>query len=88
MCLRTTGELCLVKEERDGRLYVTRPIVSKDGIRHEADFFLPFELETVEEHLRHEAREMVLKARIQREMQKTIEEEERKEGKQAKEFVN
>jgi len=72
MCLRTTGELCIITRsaaEDGGKVAVRRPVMSHDdGIRHSEDGFFPFELETVEEHLRHEAKEMLLKTQIQEEM--------------------
>ncbi len=72
MCLRTTGELCIVikvPQIEGDQLKVRRPLMShENGIQHSEDYFFPFELETVEEHLRHEAKEMLLKTQIQEEM--------------------
>ncbi len=71
-CLRTTGELCIVIRDAQadgGMVFVRRPLMShENGIQHSEDTFFPFELETVEEHLRHEAKEMLLKTQIQEEM--------------------
>ncbi|SRR6266404_7370657 len=76
MCLKTTGELCIVigrspeVEAVNGSVYITRrPVMThENGISHSLDTFQGFELETVEEHLRHEAKEMLLKTQIQEEM--------------------
>ncbi len=72
MCLKTTGELCIVIKDlqaESGQVLVRRPLMShENGIQHSEDSFYPFELESVEEHLRHEAKEMLLKTQIQEEM--------------------
>lgn len=79
LCFKTTGEMCLVLEDgmaKDGRanLKIRRPIMTKDnGIEHEEDIVYTFELETVEEHLRREAHEMVLKTEIQEELMEALE---------------
>ena len=75
VCLKSTGELCVVLGENDDgvSINIRRPKMShEDGINHEEMFVYPFELETVEEHLRREAKEMVLKVKIQEEMQEEI----------------
>ena|SRR6266550_6376601 len=90
MCLKTTGELCIVVQDVQvpgGMVSVRRPLMSHDnGIQHSEDAFYPFELETVEEHLRHEAKEMLLKTQIQEEMM--IEMDNAKKSKVEKMLVN
>jgi hypothetical protein len=74
LCRRTTGELCIVLTELEAGLYnVRRPVMQEKGIDHVIDEVYAFELETVEEHLRHEAKEMLLKIDIQEEMSQAME---------------
>lgn len=78
VCLRTTGELVmLLKDIKEGTFsgtfLVRRPLMTRNGIVHVEDNFRPFELETVEQHLRHEANEMFLKSQIQEELQERLE---------------
>lgn len=69
LCLKTTGELIIVLEGNEKEVAVRRPVMShENGISHVTSIVLPFELETIEEHLRREAKEMVLKTKIQDEM--------------------
>lgn len=73
LCLKTTGELVFVLGEpaadsENKSISVRRPTMTREGIIHSTDVFYQAELETPEEHLRHEAQEMVLKADIQEEM--------------------
>ncbi len=70
MCHKTTGELVVVLELVGERgVEVSRPVMShENGITHVKNAVYTFELETVEEHLRREAKEMVLKTKIQEEM--------------------
>lgn len=82
MCLKSTGELCIVLEcIENGRIGIRRPKMShEDGINHEIMLVNDFELETVEEHLRREAKEMVLKVKIQEEMQEELDRAKKKPG--------
>lgn len=88
MCFRTTGELALVVSIcGGGQVQVRRPVMThENGISHSIDEVFEFELETVEEHLRHEAKEMVLKIQIQEEM--TAEMEKAKKPLGEKSLVN
>jgi hypothetical protein len=51
----------------NGDLNVRRPVMTRDGIRHQEDSFTKAEIETVESHLRRELEEMKLKAKLQKE---------------------
>lgn len=77
LCVKLTGEVVTVidiEPINGSRVVVRRPVVSQEnGISHETDYFFPYELETEEEHLRREAKSMVLKFTIQREMDKELE---------------
>jgi hypothetical protein len=88
LCFRTTGELVSVigLVEPGSRVYVRRPVMQERGISHAADVVYLSELETVEEHLRREAKEMVLKVEIQNEMQEEM--ESKRKGKPLPELVN
>ncbi len=83
MCYKTTGELCTILGENKINPKLTnirRPVMShENGISHIYETVYDFELETVEDHLRREAKEMLLKVRIQDEMT-----EEMEAGKKAK----
>jgi hypothetical protein len=73
LCFKTTGELCVVLSGyNDGMqeaVQIRRPVMThSDGIKQVVEKVFPFELETVEEHLRREAKEMLLKTKIQDEM--------------------
>jgi hypothetical protein len=74
LCLKTTGELVFVLEVFPGtddtapQVEVRRPTMTREGITHAEDMFYQDELETPEQHLRYEAKEMVLKANIQEEI--------------------
>lgn len=69
-CLKTTGELVFVLgvEEEAGTVTIRRPTMTREGIVHVSQTFFQAELETAEQHLRNEAKEMVLKADIQEEI--------------------
>jgi hypothetical protein len=68
-CYKTTGELCIVIRLEDAGVVVRRPVMShENGITHSLDRVAEFELESIEDHLRREAKEMVLKTKIQDEM--------------------
>lgn len=101
MCRKTTGELCIVisrvphfeplqgqgvKGNGLPQFEVRRPVMQEKGIDHVIDYVYEFELETVEEHLRHEAKEMLLKIEIQEEMSQAM--ENAKKGKIEKMMVN
>lgn len=94
MCRKTTGELCIIigqspneGEIRNGYIRVRRPVMLQDkGISHEAEYVFTYELETVEEHLRREAKEMLLKITIQEEMTEAM--DNAKKGKLDKMLVN
>jgi len=75
LCFKTTGELAIViKEKEEDMVAVRRPVMSpEDGIHHAIDVVFSFELETEEEHLRRDARSMLLKIRIQDEMAEEME---------------
>lgn len=80
LCLKTTGELCFILRvyEAEGQrttVDVRRPVMGREGITHMTDSFFAEELETAEQHLRHEANEMVLKLDIQQEIMAKREEE-------------
>lgn len=81
LCLKTTGELCFVLQVFPGTdktapmVEVRRPTMTREGIVHAIDTFYQDELETPEQHLRYEAKEMVLKANIQDEILSTREAE-------------
>jgi hypothetical protein len=74
VCYKTTGELCVVLLPfEDGTVNVRRPIMThENGITQSVDTINQFELESVEDHLRREAKEMVLKVQIQNEMQEEL----------------
>lgn len=83
LCRKTTGELCIVLNITDavqGLLHVRRPVMTaENGINHVVDDVYTYELETVEDHLRHEAKEMVLKQTIQEEMMQALENNKKKQ---------
>src|SRR5208283_2670140 len=70
--VKTSGERVFVIRQLDENLWrgpvplylVRRPLVGKEGLRHENTQFYEDELETVEENLTRELDEMVLKARL------------------------
>jgi hypothetical protein len=70
LCLKTTGELVFVLTTYDNlkTADVRRPTMERDGIFHKVDTFFQAELETPEEHLRREAKDMILKGDIQNEV--------------------
>lgn len=82
LCLRTTGERVILLNpdvNGDGEGYVVslrRPTIGESGIVWHEETFYAFELESAESHLRREAEEMYLKAKLQNEMQERLEEEE------------
>lgn len=78
LCLKVTGELVFILDTFNGtsEVQVRRPTMGRDGIKHVVDRFYQTELETAEEHLRHEAKEMLLKGKIQQEIFKATEEPE------------
>jgi hypothetical protein len=94
VCLRVTGELVTVLNpngtDRTGRegVEVRRAVNGRDGIEHSLEVFDPCEFETSEQHLRHEAEEMILKYQIQEEMQTKIEGLKKKEGVDKDRLVN
>jgi hypothetical protein len=74
LCFKSTGELVVVIGKEGDFVLVRRPCMTHDnGITHSIDKVYAFELETVEEHLRHEAKEMVLKTLIQEDMLEAME---------------
>jgi hypothetical protein len=75
VCLKTTGEIVVVLgPAEEGEFTIRRPVMtSKDGIRHSIDNVFAIELETEEEHLRREAAAMILKIKIQDELQDQME---------------
>ena len=75
MCLKATGEIVYVLEDTQDGVRVRRPIMTRDGIRHDVDVFTAAEIETVEAHLRKELDEMKLKAKLQKEAFASEEEE-------------
>lgn len=87
-CLKLTGELVtLLGYAPNGDFTVRRPVIShKDGISHQVETFTQLELETEEEHLQRDAQAMILKFKVQRQLQKEmdkLEEEEREANKPA-----
>lgn len=74
VCYKTTGELAVVlaTHEALNQVDVRRPIMTENGIKQEVTTSYTFELETPEVHLRREAQEMVLKIKIQQEVQKQL----------------
>ena len=91
LCRKTTGELCIVIKETSQEgvdlIVVRRPVMThENGISHSLEGIFAFELETVEAHLRREAKEMVLKSQIQDEMMQELENSKKKPG--VKELVN
>jgi len=92
LCLRTTGERCVVlypdvKYDEGSVVQVRRPTVGENGITWHREDFFAFELETAEEHLRREAEEMYLKAKLQNEMQEKLDAEERNSAKKKAEAL-
>lgn len=90
LCVKLTGELVTVMKllsETNKEVMVRRPVVSHEtGIKHELCYFFPFELESEEAHLQRDAQAMVLKYKVQRQLQKEmdkLEEEEREANKPA-----
>ena len=85
LCFKTTGEVCVVlsspEEDEDDIYRVRRPVMKGEaGIAHEITAVGGFELETEEQHLRREGQSMLLKYRIQSEIQDTIEDQKKKAG--------
>ena len=73
LCSKLTGELVLYKgESSDGAIVADRPVMTRDGIQHEQTNFFPWELETEEEHLKREAAAVLLKTKLQKELQKQL----------------
>lgn len=75
VCFKTTGELAVVLYvglEDKNEVDVRRPIMTENGIKQEVTTCFTFELETPEGHLRREAQEMILKMKIQQEVQKQL----------------
>ena len=72
--LKTTGELCcVIGQDVPGAVRVRRPTMThENGIVQNSNVFYEFELESVEDHLRREGKEMLLKVRIQEEMQEEM----------------
>lgn len=81
--LKTTGEMAIVlgPAPQAGWFSIRRPVMTRDGIIHEKDVMHELELESSEDHLNREANEMILKVRIQEEMQEKIDDLKHKEGK-------
>lgn len=89
MCLRATGEIVFVLGTYDnGEIKVRRPVMTRDGIRHQEDGFTAAEIETVESHLRRELEEMKLKAKLQKEAFAEEEEETRLASKKTDISIN
>lgn len=91
VCFKTTGELAVVIEPQDAQpknqVCVRRPVMTHDsGINQSTDWVYVYELETEEEHLRREAKSMILKVKIQDEMTEQLESE--KKDKLGKLLVN
>ena len=85
--LLPVGDNITVELPRASQFYVRRPVSShENGISHREEIVYAFELETVEEHLRREAKEMVLKIQIQEEMTEAI--DQAKKGTKEKPMVN
>jgi len=76
--LKTTGERVFVLTERqeDGLCTVRRAQMTENGIFHAEDSFYKQELESIEDNIRREANEMLLKARIQKELLDALKKEE------------
>jgi hypothetical protein len=92
LCLKTTGELVLILKEIEGNegresVLVRRPVMGRDGIGHMSDLVFPFELETVEEHLRGEAKELLLKSKIQKAFFESAQEDEKQEKAEKKDYT-
>ena len=67
--LKTTGERVFVlKTLPDGVVEVRRPTMGENGIDHWLSTFNPIEIETLEDNFRREYKEMLLKAKIQKEI--------------------
>lgn len=74
MALKLTGERVTIldeyKQETSGRETVTvrRPVMSQSGISHQIETFNIVEVETLEENLRREFEEVLLKDRVSKEI--------------------
>lgn len=93
VCLKSTGELCVILgpavdvHPQEGHYQIRRPVMTHDnGIKQVTEDVYAFELETEEEHLRREAKSMLLKVKIQDEMTEQLESE--KKDKLGKLLVN
>lgn len=70
LAVRTTGEYVYFtgKQDTNGLWEVHRPMLTRDGIRHEYDWFEANELETIEEHVKREVAEALLKLQAQKDV--------------------
>lgn len=74
LCIKTTGELVTVLTvySTSDEVDVRRPVSGRDGISHEKLTLQTVELETEEQHLNREANAMILKVKIQKELDKQL----------------
>jgi hypothetical protein len=81
LAIKTTGEYVYFtgKQFDDGKWEVHRPALTRDGITHKYDSFEVNELETVEDHIKREVTEALLKLQAQKDVMtakmKALEEE-------------
>lgn len=70
LSVKTTGEYVYFtgKQNDDGTWEVHRPVLTRDGIKHQYDSFEANELETPAEHIRREVNEALLKLQAQKEV--------------------
>jgi|ERR1035437_1131235 hypothetical protein len=100
MCRKTTGELVLIIEKSVPELasvqdhkeavVVRRPVMTHNlGISHSLEVVYICELETMEEHLRREANEMIFKSKLQDEVMDELREyQESRQSKKKDVLVN
>jgi|SRR5882724_6491700 len=70
LSVKTTGEYVYFtgKQLDNGTWEVHRPILTRDGIKHQYDSFESNELETPAEHIRREVEEALLKLQAQKDV--------------------
>jgi|SRR6267378_5425567 len=70
LSVKTTGEYVYFtgNQNSDGTWVVHRPVLTREGIRHEYDSFEANELETPAEHIRREVDEALLKLQAQKDV--------------------
>jgi hypothetical protein len=90
--LKCTGERVFVLNESQTAYTVRRPSVGQSGITHAVEEFDKVEVETIEDNIIRELKEMVLKGRLQNSVLKQAREEDEasqpKEAGKLIEFAN